>query len=137
MIRRITQDQFTALCKHVVEKTEAEKKNPVCLVVVDEAGDVVYMYHMDGCPSRSGKIAGGKAFSAAKMERSTTALADTVKACNCTLADFMIPGMTILPGGSVLRDNAGEMVGAIGVSGRSAVEDQACADDCAAFIASL
>jgi uncharacterized protein GlcG (DUF336 family) len=42
------------------------------------------------------------------------------------------PLLTGLPGGAVLKDSAGELIGAVGISGLAAEEDQAIADRMAA-----
>lgn len=137
MIRRISHAQFIALCQYVTQEVEKDGGKPVVLAIADEAGDIVYMSHMDNTPPRSGKIASGKAFTAAKMERTTTALLQFCQDSGTTLDAFVIPGMTTMPGGTPIISKDGEPMGAVGVSGRSAQEDQAMADKCAAFLATL
>lgn len=44
------------------------------------------------------------------------------------------PQLTALPGGSVLRDGAGTVVGGIGVSGLTSAEDRALTDRLAEFV---
>lgn len=137
MIRRISQDQFLALCQFVTQEVEKDQGKPVVLAIADEAGDIVFMSHMDNTPPRSGTIASGKAFTAAKMERTTTALLQFCTESGTSLDAFVIPGMTTMPGGTPILSKSGEPMGAVGVSGRSAQEDQAMADKCAAFLATL
>ncbi|WMJ83995.1 GlcG/HbpS family heme-binding protein [Oscillospiraceae bacterium LTW-04] len=137
MINRITHAQFTALCSHVASKIETEKGKPVVIVIADEAGEIVHMLHMDNTPARSGIIASGKAFTAAKMERTTTALGKLCEDMKTPVSAFLIEGLTTLPGGTPIFDKNGTFIGAVGISGRSAVEDQALADACAAFLGTL
>ena len=53
MINRITHKQFLTLCDHVIEKQVPLKGKPIAIAIADEAGDIVYIVHMDGVPSRS------------------------------------------------------------------------------------
>ena len=137
MINRVSQADFQALCTFVTEKIKAENGKPVVIVIADEACNIIHMMHMDGVPGRSGVIASGKAFSAAKMERTTTALGELCTNSCWSLSLFNIDGLTSMPGGTPLFNKEGEFIGAVGVSGRSAVEDQAMADCCAEFIKGL
>lgn len=134
MISRITQAQFTALCTQVIGEIERKQEKPVVIVIADEAGDIIHMTHMDGAPSRSGIIASGKAFTAAKMGRTTTALGQLCIDSNTPLSAFVIQGLTSMPGGTPILDQSGAVIGAVGVSGRSAAEDQALADQCAQLL---
>lgn len=135
MIRRVSQTQFTALCEHIIGGIEKEQGKPIVIVIADEAGDIIHMTHMDNAPSRSGIIASGKAYTAAKMVRTTASLDQYCKDSNTPLSAFVIEGLTTMPGGSPIYDKNGELVGAVGVSGRSAAEDQEMADRCAKFLA--
>lgn len=137
MISRISQAQFDKLCQFATAAVKEDKGNPIVIAVADEAGDIVYMVHMDGTPPRSGKIASGKAFTAAKMERTTSALLKFCQDSNTSLDAFVIPGLTTMPGGTPIVSKEGKPLGAVGVSGRSAQEDQAMADKCAAFLLTL
>ena len=137
MISRVSQSQFTALCSHVLDKIAKEQGKPIVIVIADEAGDIIHMTHMDGVHGRSGIIASGKAYTAARMVRSTAALKQLCEDINTPLSDFLMPGLTNMPGGSPILDKQGALVGAVGVSGRSAAEDQEMADYCAAYLAQM
>lgn len=134
MINRVTQAQFTALFSQVIGEIEAKREKPVVIVIADEAGDIIHMTHMDGAPSRSGTIASGKAFTAAKMGRTTAALGQLCSDSDTPLSAFVIRGLTTMPGGAPILDQSGSLIGAVGVSGRSAAEDQALADRCAQLL---
>lgn len=134
MIRRVSQAQFTALCEQVIGDIQKENGKPIVIVIADEAGDIIHMTHMDGAPARSGVIASGKAYTAIRMGRTTTALGQFCQDSNTPLSAFVIQGLTTMPGGTPIYDKNGEIVGAVGVSGRSAAEDQEMADLCAKFL---
>ena len=69
-----------------------------------------------------------------KAAMKTAALGQFCQDSNTPLSAFVIPGMTTMPGGTPIYDKNGEIVGAVGVSGRSAAEDQEMADLCARFL---
>ena len=134
MINRITHKQFLTLCDHVIEKQVPLKGKPIAIAIADEAGDIVYIVHMDGVPSRSSIIASGKARTAAKMGRDTTAIKQLCQDLNTPISDFLVPGLTTLPGGAPILNKQEDLIGGIGISGMAASEDQEMANYCAKFL---
>ena len=88
MINRITHKQFLTLCDHVIEKQVPLKGKPIAIAIADEAGDIVYIVHMDGVPSRSSIIASGKARTAAKMGRDTTGISGMAASEDQEMANY-------------------------------------------------
>jgi uncharacterized protein GlcG (DUF336 family) len=88
---------------------------------------------MDGAPIRSIAISQQKAHTATRMGMSTDAFLQRLQADNIDISYFCDPLMTALPGGNLLMDNKGAVVGAIGVSGLKPVEDQVITE----YVASL
>jgi uncharacterized protein GlcG (DUF336 family) len=100
----------------------------VCIVVVDPAGQPVLTARMDGAPRLSAGIAADKAYTVAAFNGRPTdqwwpGLKDQPEILD-GLAKM--PHFTILGGGVPLRV-AGELVGAVGVSGASSEQDVAIA----------
>ena len=126
MINRITHKQFLTLCDHVIEKQVPLKGKPIAIAIADEAGDIVYIVHMDGVPSRSSIIASGKA--------RTTAIKQLCQDLNTPISDFLVPGLTTLPGGAPILNKQEDLIGGIGISGMAASEDQEMANYCAKFL---
>ena len=49
MIRRVSQDQFTALCDKVIGDIKKENGKPIVIVIADEAGDIIHMRRWPTC----------------------------------------------------------------------------------------
>jgi uncharacterized protein GlcG (DUF336 family) len=95
--------------------------------VVDPRGDLITMIRQDGAPWRSVMICQGKAVASVAWLRPSGELTDIAQSpvqrgLMAMLDGRMIPGQGALP---VYRD--GEIVGAVGCSGGTSVEDEAVA----------
>lgn len=110
--------------EHAVTKATSEFKRPVCVSVCDAYGFQVAFSRMDGAPVRSIAIAQQKAHTATRMGMSTDAFLERLRTDNVDIGYFCDPLMTALPGGNLLKDKNGTVLGAIGVSGLKPVEDQ-------------
>jgi glc operon protein GlcG len=116
-----------------IEKATASYRRPICVAICDPAGFLIAFQRMDGAPLRSIAIAQGKAYSAARMQVSTDALLARLERENIPVSYFCDEKITALPGGSVLKNAEGAIVGAAGISGLTSSEDQEIAD----FLANL
>ena len=109
---------------------------PICVAVCDERGLLLAFARMDGAPARSVRIAQGKAYSAARMGVTTQAVLERLHREKIEIGYFCDPEITALPGGSPLKNGAGRLLGAVGISGLTSAEDQALTDAmAAAFVA--
>jgi glc operon protein GlcG len=108
----------------------AEKlfQRPVCAAVCDASGFLLAFLRGDGTPIRSIEISQGKAYTAARMGKTTTAFHQQLQQEQVQARDFCDPRLTALSGGAVLQDAAGAVLGSIGISGLKAHEDQTVAD---------
>ncbi|NIO40637.1 MAG: heme-binding protein [Burkholderiales bacterium] len=106
-------------------KAASEFKRPICIAVCDPYGFLVAFSRMDGAPIRSIAISQQKAHTATRMGMSTDAFLVRLRADNIDIRYFCDPLMTALPGGNLLKDGNGNVIGAIGVSGLKPAEDQA------------
>ena len=111
--------------KKVIAAAEAEaKKNNLTMVItiVDSGGNVVALERMDGTQYGSLRVADGKAKSALDFRRSSKVLEDGLAAGGIGMRFLSVPEVVMIEGGELLV--AGDkIVGAIGVSGGSAVQD--------------
>jgi uncharacterized protein GlcG (DUF336 family) len=96
----------------------------MALVLVDEAGDVVLSLRTDGCPARVIAFAGRKAFTAAYMGRDTVSFRRQNEEKGKTLADWGDERLTTLSGGHPIRGAGGELLGAVGIGGGQADQDE-------------
>jgi len=117
-------------------RAKQEFKRPICVAVCDPQGFLLAFARMEGAPLRSIRISQAKAYTAARMGVSTEAVLARLKKEDIEIGYFCDPLLTALPGGSVLKDESGTVVGAIGVSGLTSAEDQVITDGVAAFVLS-
>lgn len=117
-------------------RAKQEFNRPICVAVCDLQGFLLAFARMEGAPVRSIQISQGKAYTAARMGVSTEAVLARLKKEGIEIGYFCDPLLTALPGGSVLKDESGTVVGAIGVSGLTSAEDQLITDGVAEFVLS-
>ncbi|WP_439530120.1 GlcG/HbpS family heme-binding protein [Pannonibacter sp.] len=112
------------------EKADSLSLKPLTVVVMDAGGHVVALARQDGSSILRPQIASGKAYGALAIGTGTRWLhanAETrphfVQALNGASGGAIIP----VPGGVLVRDLDGEVLGAVGVTGDSSDNDEACA----------
>jgi len=130
-----------ALAQKLVEKAletaAARFKKPICISIVDPAGFLLAFARQDGAPLRSIQISEGKAYTAARMGVTTQAFFERCKRDEIVPIDFCDPKLTKLAGGAPLKNSAGKMIGAAGVSGLTSAEDQEVVDLLAVEVSKL
>src|ERR1700687_4874448 len=113
-----------------VAKQSAQQRNaPSEIAVVDPAGDLLAFQRMDGVRAASADLAIEKARTAARLQRPTEEIEDSV---NQGRTAFVTAGIVALRGGMPIRVN-GEVVGAVGVAGLSKETDAGIANIAAAL----
>jgi glc operon protein GlcG len=116
------------LIRHAIEKASADYGRPICVAICDTAGFLIAFQRVEGTPIRSIDISQAKAYSAARMLTNTDTLLQRLRRENIVLSYFCDDRLTALPGGSVIKNTEGMIVGAVGVSGLAAAEDQQIAN---------
>ena len=116
------------LIRHAIEKASANYGRPICVAICDTAGFLIAFQRVEGAPVRSIAISQAKAYTAARMQGNTDALLERLRRENILLSYFSDDRLTALPGGSVIKNAEGMIVGAVGVSGLAAAEDQQIAN---------
>ncbi|WP_434054715.1 MAG: heme-binding protein [Roseibium sp.] len=103
---------------------------PLTVVVLDAGGHTVILKRQDGSSNLRPQIATGKANGALAVGTGTrwlNANAETrphfVNALNGVAGGNIIP----VPGGVLVRNDAGETLGAVGITGDTSENDEACA----------
>jgi len=105
-----------------------------CVAVTDERGALLAFTRMDGAPIRSVRLSEAKAYTAARLGVTTAAFHERVLRENVPATYWADPLLTGLPGGAVIRDWNGALMGAVGISGLAPADDQRLADIAAAAI---
>jgi uncharacterized protein GlcG (DUF336 family) len=129
----MTYDQALSLVSAAIEQARRDYNRPICVAVCDAYGFPLAFGRMDGAPVRSIALSQGKAYTAARMCVDTDAFLERLHRENIPAAYFCDDKLTGLPGGSVIRDRAGKIVGAVGISGLAPAEDVAIARASAAL----
>src|SRR5919202_6216561 len=122
------------LADRIAEEVLAEGRRigaaPLTVVVLDPGGHIVVAKRSDGSGILRIEIAHGKAFGALGMGLPGRALANRA-AQNPTfftaLAAVSSGRMVPVPGGVLIRDGAGRLLGAVGISGDTSDKDEECA----------
>ena len=125
--------QAQDLITKATEKATSDFKRPICVAVCDASGFPIAFARMDGAPIRSIEISRRKAFTAVRMGMSTDAFLARLQKDNWQ-ASYFGEDMLPLPGGNPLKDASGAIVGAIGISGLAAHEDQVISEAMAAIV---
>lgn len=117
-----------------VKECKSRGFKDISVYVLDASGRTIVSKTMIDCPSLPAKLAHAKAMAAISTHSNSRALRDKyVPDRTPQLLQMSIVGAQIeqpqaaFPGGVLCRDSAKNIVGAIGVSGASADEDEHCA----------
>lgn len=124
------------LCNHAIATCRANKFNDFAVSVVNEAGNPIVTKVMDGLRSPDiPKYATQKAYTCIAVMNSSrgfrdkyTEAQDPGKFCQMISMGAISDGkLAPFPGGVLIRNLKGKIIGAVGVSGASADEDEYCA----------
>jgi uncharacterized protein GlcG (DUF336 family) len=124
----LTLAQANEIVTQALAKAREMKIKPITVVVLDEAGHLKAMQREDGASMFRYDVATGKAWAAVGMGASSRALAGRAKdnpnffiTLAATAAGKFLPQI----GGVLIRDAAGNVLGAAGASGGTGEEDEA------------
>jgi uncharacterized protein GlcG (DUF336 family) len=126
----ITLQQARTVTEAALAKGREMGLKPLSIVILDSRGALVAALSEDGCSQQRAKIAHGKANAAIGLGIGTRALMNRaaqqpyfVQAVNGVFDGDMVP----VPGGVLIHDDDGTLVGAIGISGDTSDNDEAAA----------
>ncbi|PWR04480.1 glcg protein [Meridianimarinicoccus roseus] len=129
-MNRITHDAARRIIAQALEQGRALGLKPLSVIVLDAGGHPLAFEREDGASPGRFAIAQGKAYGAVMLGMAGTAQMQRAEAqayfITCANAAFggqMIP----VPGGVLVRDSAGDVVGAVGVTGDTSENDAAAA----------
>jgi glc operon protein GlcG len=131
----LTLETANKCLENAVAKAQAEFKRPVCVSVCDANGFLVAFSRMEGAPIRSIQISQSKAYTATRMGVATDEFLARLRNDNVDIGYYCDPLMTALPGGNLLKNKNGVVIGAIGVSGLKPAEDQVITEHVADLLA--
>lgn len=129
----LTLEQANKLIEATLSMAREMNLPPVAVAVLDAGGHLKSLQREDGVSFLRVQVCQAKAWGALGMDVDSRDIAERytqglqqqgfVNALNAMTNGGLIP----LPGGVLIRDEAGEVVGAVGVSGAVSDDDEICA----------
>jgi uncharacterized protein GlcG (DUF336 family) len=129
----LTLEQANRIVTAALAKARQMKIDPLAVAVLDAGGHLVSLQREDGLSFLRIKVSQAKAWGALGMGSHSRGLAERYAKGGNMPGFFaalaaMSDGMIVpLIGGVLVRSAQGEIVGAVGVSGASSEDDEACA----------
>jgi uncharacterized protein GlcG (DUF336 family) len=124
--------QANSLITEVLKAARSKNMPPIAVAVLDTGAHLKALQREDGVSFLRVQIAQAKAWGALGMATNTGLIADRyslddlqkgfINALNTMTDGQVIP----LPGGVLVRDDEGEIVGAVGAAGGVSTDDEAC-----------
>jgi len=126
---RLTLESASLIVDKALAKAREAKFRPMCVAVLDDGGHVKALKREDGASILRPNIAIGKAWGAVGMGESSRQLSERLKERPAFLGSLsdMSGGKVVPVAGGVLIMGGNEIIGAVGVSGGTADEDEVCA----------
>jgi uncharacterized protein GlcG (DUF336 family) len=129
-MHRLTLSQANALIDAAFAKGAELGLKPLTVTVHDPGGHLIACQRQDGSSNMRVKLAGGKACGALALGVSSRTIGDMAldRPHFVAAVDTMAEGgMVPAAGGVIVCGGAGEVLGAIGVTGDTSDNDEACA----------
>lgn len=129
-MNQLTLEQATNIVDEALREGRKRELAPLCVAVLDAGGHLMVLKRDNDASNLRPQIACGKASSALGMGIGTRELArraqDNPSFFNA-LIGLTNGNMVPVPGGVLVRTAAGDLVGAVGISGDASDNDEACA----------
>lgn len=126
----VTLEQATIIVDTALATGRAKSFSPLTVVVLDAGGHQVAMKRENKSSILRPQIAHGKAWGALGMGMPGRKLRERAKdnpAFFGALSDLCGGNMVPNPGGVLIRDSAGDVIGSVGISGDTGENDEICA----------
>jgi uncharacterized protein GlcG (DUF336 family) len=129
-MNRITLDQANRAIAGAIAKGAALKLKPLSVVVLDPGGHVIAFQRQDGASTMRFEIAVGKAAGALALGVSSRKIAEMAAerpSFVASLGPLAPHGVIPAAGGVLVVDGSGNILGAVGITGDTSDNDEACA----------
>ncbi len=123
-------ERAVAIVTAAIEHGRAIDAAPLAVAVLDPGGHVVALHREDGAGIARPQVATGKAWSALGMGMSTrklAGLAEQLPTFVGAVASLDNVALVPVPGGILIHDESGALLGAVGISGDVSDVDERCA----------
>lgn len=131
-MRAISLAEALKIIEGTFASAKKRKAHPLSAILLDAGGRVKAFHKQDGSSLLRFEIAYGKAFAALSLNRSSRQVLQKAKekpAFMQSLAELSDGPLFLEAGGQLIRDETGEIVGALGVTGDVNEVDDLCAID--------
>lgn len=126
----LTLDAARKIVDAALAKGLEKRLNPLAVAVLDARGCMKAFAAQDGTSLKRGEIAHGKAYGALSLGMGSRAIfkraqeqAYFISAVNTLVQGALVP----VPGGVLILDASGALLGAVGISGDTSDNDETCA----------
>ncbi len=127
---KLTLDQANTICRAALEKAREIDGKPLAVAVLDDGGHLKAFQREDNTSILRFEIANGKAYGSLGMGVASRVLAGVaaerpafIQALTAASGGRVVP----VPGGVLIRDSGGALLGAVGISGDTSDLDEECA----------
>ena len=130
MNQHITLDQANQMIQAAISKGKELKLNPLTVAVLDAGGHLKALQREDGTTFLRPQIAFGKAWSSLSLgmaSRKLFGMGEDRPMFMNSLINLSEQRMIPVPGGVLIKNEEGEVLGAIGITGDTSDNDEACA----------
>ena len=129
-MRAISLDEAVTIINACFAAAKERKLRPLTAVILDAGGRLKAALKQDGCAMLRFEIAYGKAYAALSMGRPSRMVLQKQREKPVFMDNLLALAdgpMFLEAGGQLIRDAAGEVIGAIGVTGDAGEMDDVCA----------
>jgi uncharacterized protein GlcG (DUF336 family) len=125
----LTLDQANRIAAAALAKGRELSLKPLCVAVLDAGGHLIALQREDGASNLRPQIAMGKASSALGLGVSSRVIGEMAAERPTFIASLAgLADAAIVPAaGGIIVYKAGEVIGAVGVTGDTSDNDEACA----------
>ncbi|HWP26665.1 MAG TPA: heme-binding protein [Xanthobacteraceae bacterium] len=123
----LTLQKANAIIEAILKKGREMKLRPLCVVVTDIGAKIKAAQREDGCSQARIEMALGKAVASLALGRSSAFVRERQKQGPEFIAQvqqLIGEKMFAVGGGELIRDDAGNILGAVGVTGATEAEDE-------------
>ena len=130
-MEKISLDAARVMIRETLNHAAKAKMKPLSVAVVDAGGHLIAFERSDGAPAGRFDLARGKAYGSVMLGIGGTAQRDRaeaqayfIAAANVAYGGKLVP----VPGGFLVRNEKGDIVGGLGVSGDTSENDLAAGE---------